>query len=74
MKYINSNAAREQLYIKQAPRNMQEAYNKLICLMQLERRFDPNANAFTVKKPSKRRERLVKMFWAFKRAEAAANG
>lgn len=66
MKYIKISDQSELLHIKQTPKSMVESYNKLVCLARLDEQFNPGENRFYVKKLSKRRERLVKMFWVFK--------
>lgn len=69
MKYHNSDFLRENLRLRQTPTNSTEAYNKLVCLCELETRRDPRANRFYVLPLSKRRERLSRMFWAFRKME-----
>ena len=69
MKYYNSNFTTECVHLSRCPLNAQEAHNKLVCLCELEQKFDPNANRLYVAPLSKRRERLVNMFWAFAHAE-----
>lgn len=68
MKYQNSSFWTEVLHLRQTPTNSTEAYNKLVCLRELETRRDPAAYGFTVRPMSKRRERLVRMYWAFRRS------
>lgn len=65
MNYVKSDFLSESLCLRNTPTTAQEAYNKLVCLCQLEQRRDPNANRFYVKPLSKRRTRIVKIFWAF---------
>ena len=69
MRYRNSDFLGENLRLHRTPANSQEAYNKLVCLCELETRRDPRANRFYVRPLSKRRERIVKMYWAFKKRE-----
>lgn len=69
MKYNKSNFATECVHLRRCPLTAQEAYNKLVCLCELEQRFDTNANRLYVAPLSNRRERLIKMFWAFTHAE-----
>ena len=73
MKYHNSDFLHEAVFLRRTPTNRIEAYNKLLCLCELEKRFDPNANSFYVRPLSKRRERLVRMYWAFRKQEEAAH-
>lgn len=70
MKYYNSDFLAENLRLRSTPNNSMEAYNKLACLMECEERRNPDANRFYVYKMSKRRRRIDKMFWAFRRMEA----
>lgn len=68
MKYHGkSNFVTECVHLRRTPQNATEAYNKIVCLMQLEQQRDPSANRFYVKPLSKRRERLVRMFDAYGR-------
>lgn len=69
MKYYKSDFLTENLHLRTAPKTAQEVYNKLACLCELEQQRDPNANRLYVAPLSKRRERLVNMFWAFTHAE-----
>lgn len=69
MNYVKSDFLSENLRLRRTPTTAQEAYNKLVCLCQLEQRRDPNANRLYVKPLSKRRERIVRMYWAFRYAE-----
>lgn len=70
MKYHgNTDFVSENLHLRRTPQNATEAYNKLVCLMQLEQQRDLNANRFYVKPLSKRRERLTRMYWAYRRME-----
>ena len=69
MKYYNSDFATECVHLRRCPLTAAEAHNKLICLCELEQRFDPNANILYVLPLSKRRKRLVNMFWAFRNTE-----
>lgn len=66
MNYVKSDFLHENLYLHSTPTTAQEAYNKLVCLFQLEQRREPNANRALVNPLSKRRERLVRMYWAFR--------
>lgn len=72
MRYHNSDFWSENLMLRRAPKNATEAYNKLVCLMEHEQRRDPAANRFYVRPLSKRRERLIKTFCAFRRMERMA--
>lgn len=68
MKYYGTNFLRENLHLRNTPRNATEAYNKLVCFIQLEQQFDDNANKFYVKPLSKRRKRILRIFDAYKMA------
>ena len=70
MKYIKSYYGREGLYLKYTPINSIEAYNKLVYLRERELRNGTLKTFCTVEKLSKRRERLIKMYWAFRKEEA----
>lgn len=72
MKYINSDYQGENVLIRRTPQNSKEAYNKLICLVEQAERRDPRENKFISLPLSKRRERILKMYWAFKRMEKLA--
>lgn len=65
MKYINSDFQRENLILRRTPTTKEETYNKLVCLRELE--AQNSRNPFVVSAPSKRRNRLFKMYWAFSR-------
>ncbi len=65
MKYYSSDFVTEYLRLFQTPKSKRETYNKLTCLMRLEEQRNPNANRIYVQKPSKRRNRLLKMYYAF---------
>lgn len=54
--------------LNEMPLNSREAKNKLICLNELKK-ISPYFNGFLLKNPSKREERILKMFWAFKKME-----
>ena len=69
MKYYNSDFMTEWKHLHRCPINAQEAHNKLVCLCKLEQIYNPNVNKFYVAPLSKRRERLVKMFWGFRKTE-----
>lgn len=71
MKYINSDFLHENLIIRRTPVTAAEAYNKLICLQEIEAKHN-NGDMFKMFKPSKRRDRLTKIFWAFRRMEGKA--
>lgn len=71
MKYYNSDFQGENLRLRRTPTNSKEAYNKLVCLCELEKRRDPSASMFYVRPLSKRRKRLVRMYWAFRHSEEA---
>lgn len=55
----------------QSPKTVKEAYNKLTCLAELAERRN-GVDLFRVAKLSKRRARLLKTYWAFRRTEARA--
>lgn len=69
MKYLNSNFLTENVHLRSTPQNAKQAYNKIVCLCEQEERRDPRANRMYVKTFSKRMERLVKMYWAFRNRE-----
>lgn len=54
------------------PENSREAKNRLAALDYLDKQLNPNyeRDQFFLRDYSKRRERLVKMYWAFKKMEA----
>lgn len=68
MKYIKSDFWGEYLRLRRMPTTATEAKNKLICLQEINKRRNPNyeQDLFISKKPSKRNQRLVKMYWAFR--------
>lgn len=66
MKYHNSDFGRECLYMPHTPMNAKETYNKLVCLRERDMR-----NGIEWGKLSKRRERLIRMYWAFRKVESA---
>ena len=68
MKYINSDFLHENLVLRRTPITKEEAYNKLVCLRDLEIRH--SINPFVVSAPSKRRTRLFKMYSAFSNTPA----
>lgn len=68
MKYHgNTDFLSENLHLRRTPQNSTGAYNKLVCLMQLEKCFVHNDDKFFDKPLSKRRERLTRMYWAYRR-------
>ena len=67
MKYYNSDFGRECLYMPHTPMNAKETYNKLVCLRERDMR---NGIEWGNYKLSKRRERLIRMYWAFRKVEA----
>ena len=69
MKYKNSDFLSENLRLRRMPQSAEQAYNKIVCLCENEQRRHPNANRLYGAPLSKRRERLVKMYWAFQRTE-----
>lgn len=69
MKYQNSDFLTENIHLRSTPQNAKQAYNKIVCLREQETRRDPRANRLYVAPLSKRRNRLVKMYWAFRKAE-----
>lgn len=69
MKYQNSDFLTENVHLRSTPQNAKQAYNKIVCLCEQETRRDPRANRLYVAPLSKRRNRLVKMYWAFRKAE-----
>ena len=60
--------------LSRAPLTCKEVSKQLGALDYLERKFDPDGyerrRFYDAKGPSKRRARLLKMFWAYKRMEA----
>lgn len=62
--------------LHELPKNSKETYKKLRCLDDLEKVYDPagwqRRRFYDAKGPSKRRARLLKMFWIYKRLEGAA--
>ena len=62
--------------LSEAPQNSNETYKKLRCLDDLEKVYDPagwkRRQFYDDKGPSKRHDRLLKIFWAYKRMEAKA--
>lgn len=58
----------ENLILRRTPKTEEEARYKLQCLDELARRLDPRPE-FCRGHYSKRRARLVKMYWIYKRAE-----
>lgn len=69
MKYQNSHFLPENVHLRRTPQNAEQTYNKLVCLCEQEEMRDPCANRLYVHPLSKRRNRLVKMFWAFRKIE-----
>lgn len=69
MKYQNSDFLTENVHLRSTPQNAKQAYNKIVCLCEQETRRDPRANRLYVAPLSKRRNRLVKMYWAFRNRE-----
>ena len=69
MKYIHSDYGREGLYLPHQPTNSTECYNKLVYLREREMNNRDNKPYFIEPKLSKRRERLIKTFWAFRKIE-----
>lgn len=64
MKYRNgSDFLHENLILRRMPTTQTEAYNKLVCLRELELKH--GENKFVVPKPSKRKDRIFKMYWSF---------
>lgn len=65
MRYIgNTDFLAENLHLRQIPQNAAEAYNKLVCLRQLERKY--HSDQFTVYPASKRRRRIFKIYQAYR--------
>lgn len=67
MKYHKSNFGRESLILRRIPQNSIEAFNKLVCLREFDTMYN---SSILVPCPSKRRERILKMYWAFRKMEA----
>ena len=68
MKYYKSDFLAECVRLPRTPLDSQECYNKLVCLAEQEKRRNPNYNSFWGFQPySKRRNRIVKMYWAYKK-------
>lgn len=57
--------------LTRTPKNSKEAKETLKKLDEMNRHFNPNFERdwFMNKEPSKRVNRLIKMYWAFKRRE-----
>lgn len=64
------NFADEYLFLHYTPLTAQETYNKLKCLDELQARLDTRGT-FCPRNYSKRRKRLVRMYWAFRKMEVA---
>lgn len=64
MKYFESDFLHEILILRRTPQTKEETYNKLLCLRGLETQRN-GVDFFRVNKLSKRRNRLLKMYWAF---------
>ena len=73
MKYHNSDFLHENLILRRTPTNSTEAYNKLVCLREWEKRFNPSDDLFYIHPASKRRERITRMYIAFRKQEDRAN-
>ena len=73
MKFKNSDFLYENLILRRTPTNSTEAYNKLVCLRELEARRYPVAYDLTGRPLSKRRERIIRMYWAFRKQEDRAH-
>lgn len=78
MKYHNSDFLWENLILRRCPETAWQAYNKLLCLDELASRRDPlekRAKYDPLLRPmiprpwSKRRERIIRMYRAFRSAE-----
>ena len=77
MKYFNgSDFLYENLILRRCPKTARQAYNKLVCLRELEQRLDPLGKwerddplqRRMISRPfSKRRIRMIRMYWAFRR-------
>lgn len=68
MRYIgNTDFLAENLHLRRTPQSATEAYNKLVCLRQMERAH--HSGQFAVYPASKRRDRITKMYWAYRRME-----
>lgn len=65
MKYINSDFNHERSILGRTPTSKEDAYNKLICLREIETRMAGGAPT-CVRRPSKRKNRIFKMYFAFK--------
>lgn len=78
MKYRNSDFLWENLILRRCPETSEQAYNKLLCLDELAARrdpleklarYDPLQRPMLLRPLSKRRKRIVRMYWAFYNAE-----
>lgn len=60
--------------LRRLPHSSREVKRRLDTLWELDKRFNPNfeRDQFFLRGYSKRQERLVKMYWAFRRMEAKA--
>lgn len=52
------------------PENSAQAYNRLCALDALDKMHNPQGGNFVLRPMSKRRERLLRMYWAFRKKEA----
>lgn len=71
MKYNKSDFWGEYLRLRHMPTTAKEAYNKIVCLYEADKRWNPNheRDGFIGHPDSKRNTRLIKMFWAFRKME-----
>ncbi len=66
MRYYQSDFAHENAFLRRSPKNARETYNKLVCLRELEKQRN-GVDPFNTPKLTKRRSRLLKTYWAFRR-------
>lgn len=73
--YIKSDFLGENLRLREIPENSIEAFNKLNCLAENNKRRNPYYRPFEYSciKRSKRYNRVLKMYWAFYRMEKHEN-
>ena len=73
--YVGSDFLRENLFLRATPMNSIEAANKLSCLAENNYRRNPYYRPFEYSciRRSKRYNRILRMFWAFHRAEKRAD-
>ena len=73
--YIKSDFLHENLTIRRTPKSSVEAFNKLVCLAENNCRRNPHYKPFEYSciNRSKRYNRILKMYWAYYKAEKREN-